>query len=146
MAGLRATERLGQVQPTDADVRDGGWTKYGYALSAFGPYGDWSGDCAKFAWISSARAGRSLARSSAADMFTYHWNRPVERGTGTLPRYGALRRLRRDRDESLRPHRHLGWRRPDRVHPGRRERPASERAAADHRGRLRPYRGWVVPQ
>lgn len=92
-AGLEAAARLGQWEPTDSDVKAGGWIRKGPTTNgnAFGPLGDWSGDCAKLAWIAYRRAGgTSLFRGNAWPMFSRYWNHAAERGKGRLPRYGAL--------------------------------------------------------
>jgi hypothetical protein len=56
-----------------------------------GPYGEWSGDCAKFAWVAYKRAGKTLVRNNAWPLFwTYYSSSYSERGRTKLPRYGSL--------------------------------------------------------
>ena len=92
-AALQAIARFGQWQPSASDVQLGGWTLYGPTSNpnAFGPDGDWSGDCAKFAWVAYERAGKQLAKGGAWAMFsTYYSGSYSARGRNTLPAYGAL--------------------------------------------------------
>ena len=82
-AGLEAIKRMGQVTASASDAAL-------FTDWAPGPYGEWSGDCKKLVWTAYYRAGLSLARGNAKPTFDYYWANRSTRGTGSLPRYGAL--------------------------------------------------------
>lgn len=92
-AGLAAMARLGQVSPSAGDVKAGGWTLTGPTSNgdAFGPYGDWAGDCVKFARTAYNAAGKPLVRGNAWPVFNnYYSSDYAARGTDRMPLYGSL--------------------------------------------------------
>lgn len=86
-AGLLALSRLGKTNAQQT-------SDHGYFTAsdwASGPYGEWSGDCGKFAWVAYERAGNHLALDDAWPMFSNYYSAGYsERGRNELPPYGAL--------------------------------------------------------
>ncbi len=86
-AGLLALSRLGKTNAQQTGD-DGYFTASDWAS---GPYGEWSGDCGKFAWLAYERAGNHLTLDDAWPMFSNYYSAGYsERGRNELPPYGAL--------------------------------------------------------
>ena len=83
-AGLEAIKRLGQVYASSSDA-----SLFSASSWSPGPYGEWSGDCKKLAYVAYYRAGLTLVGGNAKPTFDYYWANRSSKGGG-LPLYGSL--------------------------------------------------------
>lgn len=83
-AGLEAIKRMGQTYASSSDA-----SLFSASSWSPGPYGEWSGDCKKLAYVAYYRAGLTLVSGNAKPTFDYYWARRSSKGGG-YPLYGAL--------------------------------------------------------